>query len=85
MRLTKIGFAIGTLFFLMSLSGCSQFLTVGSSKGLCSSGKCNYTYAGVCDNVIDIYKHKNSLVDKAYMYSAFGKKEGPYIPKNNNN
>lgn len=80
----KIKFLV-LLLILLSLSGCSRFLTVGASKGLCASGGCNYTYAGVCDNVIDIYKHKNSLVDTKYMYSAFGKREGLYKPKNENN
>lgn len=74
-------FFLATPFLIALLSGCSgNLLTVGASHGMCDSAGCNYTYAGVCNNVIYIYKHRHELVDKRYKFSYFGKNEGPYIP-----
>lgn len=56
-------FKIFNYFLLFSITflfnGC--LLTIGQPKGLCEGENCNYKTAGVCDDVISIYKNRHTL------------------------
>jgi hypothetical protein len=49
------------LLVLLSFSFSGCWFSLGMGKGLCESGGCNYKEAGVCSDVIDIYKNRSSL------------------------
>ncbi|MBD3795546.1 MAG: hypothetical protein IE881_06380 [Epsilonproteobacteria bacterium] len=66
------------------LSGCSMFAIGDRSAGLCD-GECDYKEAGVCADVITIYKHRKELKNRKTKEHWFSKDEDPYIEKDQGN
>ena len=59
---------INILFALMvsiSLQGCS-FFNIGEPQGVCEENGCDYSDAGQCGDVLDLYRTRYSNLDKSY-------------------
>ena len=46
---------------LLMLSGCSKWFSIGKELTYCEEHGCNYADVGLCENPINILKHKNEL------------------------
>ena len=64
------------LLFMLAFQGCSV-LSMGSNKGQCQ-GNCDYSRAGVCDDVITIYKNRNSLENRYIKHYPLWFDKDPY-------
>ena len=56
--------------------GCT-ILSIGSNSGQCE-GNCDYSKAGICDDVITIYKNRNSLKNRYVKHNPIWFDEDPY-------
>ena len=70
------------MIFLTLLSGCSWFGIGDTATSQCD-GDCNFKEAGVCADIITIYKHRGELVNRKVKENTFSEDEDPYYDKGN--
>ena len=46
---------------ILMMSGCSKWFSIGEELTYCEEHGCDYSDVGLCENPIDILKHKNEL------------------------
>ncbi len=59
------------IMFLSPLlfSGCiGKIINIGEEKGYCEEHGCDYSDAGVCGNVYELYRKKNKVSAVAYRH-----------------
>lgn len=71
----KIITFIFTVFLAFILNGC--IFALGNNTGLCEDDGCNYKEAGVCMDVISIYKNRSKIEN----YTVTEKWYGTYEDK----
>jgi len=59
------------------INGCS--LTIGQNESSCLKDGCDYRDAGVCDDVISIYKGRHNLENRKVLKRIYWFDEDPYI------
>jgi len=64
-------------FLAMSMFQACSGLNIGSGKGQCE-GQCDYSRAGVCTDVITIYKNRHNLKNRYIKHYPLWFDKDPY-------
>lgn len=65
----KIIFKTLTITFLVIFTqGCSSMFNLGEPQGYCEEHGCDFSDAGVCGDVFELYKTRYENIDSAYKH-----------------